>query len=115
RAASLMEAYWMGVRLYTNHALPVNRGWLSTFRRWARTERFFDIWPVIAGTYNREFVQFCNRALNLPDVLARVVPGREFMTRDPATVRQHLVAEYAREWAERFMTFDRDARRYRPP
>src|SRR5262249_30770641 len=59
----IMELSYMGIQLDRYHAHPLNRGWMNTFRRWTATEAFQRFWPILAGTYSKDFVEFCERTL----------------------------------------------------
>lgn len=50
---------------YYNH--PDNRGWMNLFRRWARSEIFRMVWGINKGLYGRDFIEFAETHLNLPE------------------------------------------------
>src|SRR5262249_39598286 len=81
------------------HAHPLNRGWMNTFRRWTATEAFQRFWPILAGTYSKDFVEFCERTLNVqpPSThLVRMCLGDEARWQ---AIRAELNHEFAQEWS----------------
>lgn len=90
----VMELAWLGVRLGDYHAHPMNRGWMNAFRRWSTAEAFQSAWPILRGEYSKDFVRFCERALNLPAV--RAVPVR--LNQGEQQQAQPLYEEFEREW-----------------
>jgi hypothetical protein len=105
---SIMEQYWINARLDRHYALPENRGWMNTFRRWSQTEAFQQFWPVLQGTYHPGFTRFCHSALNLPSYPKLIDPLEQYeFERDyPPWLRKNLVAEYNREWTFPLLTYD---------
>jgi hypothetical protein len=69
-----MENAWLGVRLEGSYAHPLNRGWMSVFRRWANSEVFREHWLTLRGEYSQDFVRFCERALRLDHGQPRAFP-----------------------------------------
>ena len=51
----IMENTWLrlGLRRYSD--LPLNRGWVNTFRRWVNTSAFQRLWPSLRPEYARTF------------------------------------------------------------
>ncbi|WP_337175045.1 patatin-like phospholipase family protein [Paludisphaera sp.] len=122
RMLQIMENAWLTLALRRNSGLPINRGWLNTFRRWANTPAFQAFWPSLRPEYAAEFVRFCEDELHMIPERARIVPldgHRRSFT--PAVIRRlgggptprgrrghrprggavlaKLLEEYRREWA----------------
>ncbi|MBN9520314.1 hypothetical protein J0H58_17585, partial [bacterium] len=95
----VMERAWLGIQLGTYHAHPMHRGWMNAFRRWTSSATFRRVWPVVRGEFSKDFVRFCERALNLPPV--RAVPRPVASDAELERVRQ-LDAEFLREWGQQF-------------
>ncbi len=68
RQIQLMENFWIALRLdeSRNRAHPDNRGAMNLFRRWARSEFFRSVYPVVRSIYGQEFQRFCEEQLRLP-------------------------------------------------
>jgi hypothetical protein len=94
----VMERAWHGVRLATHYDHPINRGWMNAFRRWTSADTFHRAWPVVRGEFGKDFVRFCERALNLPAYTA--LPVKYDPATHPAQV-DRLGEEFAREWGSR--------------
>ncbi len=71
RRMQLMEMVWQLNDLSQNYTHPIQRGWISTMRRWTSMPEFQKIWPLVRSEYSQEFVRFCERALNVnqPSIL----------------------------------------------
>jgi hypothetical protein len=94
-----MEQAWLGVKLegYPEH--PLNRGYLNVFRRCSGSRTVHKYWPTVRGSFNQEFVRFCERELGLPANPPYVKPFAE--VKDFPHVEEALrqmEAEFAREW-----------------
>lgn len=114
QALNVLELAWLGIELDSHYAHPMNRGWVNAFRRWTTTETFQRYWPVLRAEYSKDFVRFCERALNLPAALPRLFrapPGFDPKapppeTPEPAAVGWFRTAladlgrEFGREWGE---------------
>jgi hypothetical protein len=61
----LMENVFLDLRLDDYWAHPDYRGWAILFMRWARSERFREIWKRGRRTYGIRFEYFCNANLGL--------------------------------------------------
>jgi GNAT superfamily N-acetyltransferase len=61
----VMENAWLGIRLDSFAAHPLNRGWMSVFRRWAGSEVFRRRWLTLRGEFSQDFVRFCEQSLGL--------------------------------------------------
>lgn len=61
----VMENAWLSLKLGQYHEHPLNRGWMTVFRRWTNSEAFSRYWPSLRGEYSQEFVQFCEKELKL--------------------------------------------------
>jgi hypothetical protein len=107
RMLAVMEQYWSGAKLDKEHALPTNRGWMNTFRRWAQTEAFLNFWPILQSTYHRGFVRFCERSLSLPafDQLITTFEKTRFENKYPPQLRAQMEQEFFRERAFLLMDF----------
>ncbi len=98
----VMEGAWIGLGLKVNRDLPMNRGWMNVFRRWANTDAFRRHWPAFRTEFSPDFVKFCEEQLHLvaaKPVLVRVPQGyqpKSFEGESLAT----LTREFAREWPE---------------
>lgn len=105
RMIDLMEDTWITLGLKRYSAVPMNRGWMNTFRRWAATRAFRRHWPVLRSEFSSEFVRFCQSQLQLapakPDVVRLAAAGGalaadEFVARS----LDLLDEEFAREWPD---------------
>src|SRR5262249_34759473 len=74
RMLQMMEDAWISLGLRRYSALPMNRGWLNTFRRWGSTEAFRRHWPTLRSEFSSDFVQFCESQLNLPTSRPTLMP-----------------------------------------
>ncbi|HYH67524.1 MAG TPA: hypothetical protein VD866_22700, partial [Urbifossiella sp.] len=102
----IMEDTWMGLKLGGYRGLPVTRGWMSVFRRWAATDAVRRCWPALRVEFSQDFVKFCETELGLGYDTAAVrctAAGTAFETAAVET----LGAEYAREWPEQASLADR--------
>ena len=95
----LMEMAWLGVRLDGYYAHPMNRGWMNAFCRWTNSETFHKHWPVLRGGFSKDFVRFCEKALNLAPVPVKIsrLDALDPLERD--TVAATLNREFVREWS----------------
>ncbi len=91
----VMENAWLGSRLEGYYAHPLNRGWMSVFRRWASSEAFRQYWPFLRGEFSQDFVSFCAQQLALKTELAQAV--RVDPRTEQEVVRQ-LFDDLAQEW-----------------
>ncbi len=103
RMLALMENSWIALALKRTSALPMNRGWVNSFRRWAGTNAFRRAWPILRSEYSGEFVRFCEEQLHL--IAAKPSPVRLSSTYeklpegDPnKQAIEILDGEFAREW-----------------
>ena len=67
----VMENAWLGIHLEGFHAHPLNRGWMSVFRRWSSSAAFQECWPFLRGEFGQDFVRFCEQQLSLRTTPAR--------------------------------------------
>ncbi len=58
RAIQLMEDAWIGLKLRTLWAHPVNEGWMNYFHRWAAMPSFRRWWPLLRPLYSMDFRYF---------------------------------------------------------
>ncbi len=65
RMIQVMENAWVDLRLGGFRDLPMNRGWMTVFRRWAATPDFSRMWPILRGEYSQDFVKYCETHLAL--------------------------------------------------
>ena len=103
RMLALMVNAWIGLSLNRKSALPMNRGWLNSFRRWVSTNTFRRAWPILRSEYSSEFVRFCEEQLHL--TAARPSPIRlshtykDLPDEDATRKRIEILdAEFEREW-----------------
>jgi GNAT superfamily N-acetyltransferase len=92
----VMEDAWVGLRLRGYRDLPMYRGWMSIFRRWAATDAVGRLWPTLRVEFSQGFVQFCENELKLrahSDAIA--VQGDE-----PFAIQsiKRLDGAFRREW-----------------
>jgi Patatin-like phospholipase len=74
RMLAIMENAWIALSLKRYSALPINRGWMNSFRRWAATEAFRRAWPILRSEFSSEFVRFCEEQLHLNAAEPSVLP-----------------------------------------
>ena len=107
RMLQLMESSWMALKMKNSSSLPVNRGWMNTYRLWAGTKAFRRLWPVLRSEFTSDFARFCELQLNLTTAAPEAVrvgisaPRRPLVEADfqehwPAI--QLLAEEFEREW-----------------
>lgn len=97
RMLEVMEAAWVQLTLDDGDQAPMNRGWMSVFRRWASTDAFRRHWPTLRSEYSEGFVRFCEGQLRLGAVAA----AADARTLDPkllAGMLDLLELEFVREW-----------------
>ena len=96
----VMEDAWVDLKLGGSRDVPMNRSWMTVFRRWAATPDFRRLWPVLRGESSQDFVNFCETHLAV---------GARVEAVDKATLEGHdagffdaavsaLDGEFAREW-----------------
>ena len=94
-----MEQAWLGVKLegYPEH--PLNRGYLNVFRRCAASPTLNRHWPTVRGSFNQEFVLFCERELKLASTSPSVESynANRLSSLDLRSI-QLMQADFAREW-----------------
>jgi Patatin-like phospholipase len=93
----VMENAWVDLQLSGFRDLPMNRGWMSVFRRWASTPALRRLWPILRGEFGSDFVKFCETQLELgsrTDAVLRSQIDKAFFD-DAITI---LGQEFAREW-----------------
>ena len=107
RMLAIMENAWIALSLKRYSSLPINRGWMNSFRRWAATEAFRRTWPVLRSEFSSEFVRFCEEQLHLnaaePSVLS--LPSLDDFLKLPAddslkVAIDLLDNEFQREWPD---------------
>ncbi len=107
RMLAIMENAWIALSLKRYSSLPVNRGWMNTFRRWAATEAFRRAWPILRSEFSSEFVRFCEEQLHLtaaePSVLS--LPSHaDFLNLPPDDFLKVAIDlldnEFEREWPD---------------
>ncbi|MBV8270062.1 MAG: patatin-like phospholipase family protein [Planctomycetaceae bacterium] len=105
RMLAIMENAWIGLSMKRTSSLPINRGWMNSFRRWVGSEAFRRTWPILRTEYSAEFVRFCEDQLHL--VASRPAPVRlagPYDGPDEPDARRRgidlLGEEFAREWPD---------------
>jgi hypothetical protein len=95
----VMEMVWYGMKLDSYHAHTLNRGWMNLFRRWTHSPTFHRHWPYARGEFSKEFVDFCEQALNMTatDVVAQQMHGKALLDWLPEV--GELDIEFRQEWA----------------
>ena len=94
-----MENTWLSLGLRRYSDLPLNRGWVNTFRRWVDTAAFQRLWPTLRPEYGTDFCRFCEEQLHLTTKKPAVVQiddPAEQAFESPAI--KLLGEEYRREW-----------------
>ena len=61
----VMEDAWIDLKQSGFRDLPMNRGWMASFRRWSSTPALRRLWPILRGEYRQDFVKFCEDQLAL--------------------------------------------------
>jgi hypothetical protein len=96
----VMENTWLRLKFRRYYEHPLNRGWMTVFRRWTNSEAFSKYWPCLRGEFSPDFVQFCERELKLVlwDIRAdRIRRGEEALPDNVEALKQ-LDKEFAFEW-----------------
>ena len=113
----IMEDAWEVLGMKGHKDLPVNRGWMNVFHRWASSATFHRLWPSLRPEFSPEFVQFCEGRLHLvaarptlrrasafdldrlttPADQDRDTPKPHTLDFEVASIRQ-LALEFEREW-----------------
>ncbi len=106
RMLEIMEAAWNALGLRQNSGLPMNRGWMNTFRRWAVTEAFQRTWPALRAERGAEFVRFCESQLHTATAAPSAIRLTAYkdLTDFPAEAVAELADEFAREWPDEART-----------
>jgi hypothetical protein len=113
RMLQAMENAWLGINLGEFHQHPLNRGWMSVFRRWAGSDAFHRYWPTIRGEFSIGFVEFCEtqlglstqfkaiKVLGIAGTIVRIaqVDDGSCPRAVPTFDIQHLSLEFGREWS----------------
>lgn len=91
----VLEDAWLTMNLggYKEH--PLNRGWLTVFRRWTSSDAVRQYWPMVRGEFSSPFVSFCEEHLGLPSNPYAVEPYSEDNHQSAMTL---LAKEFAAEW-----------------
>jgi hypothetical protein len=100
RMLQCMEMVWFAMNLDAYYAHPINRGWMNLFRRWTGSPTFQKYWHFLRAEFSRDFVSFCERALNLIPVSVTVDWLRD--DRSVANWLEHIQRmdkEFLQEWA----------------
>ncbi len=101
----VMEDAWVGLGLKVNANLPLERGWMNVFRRWANTDALRRHWPAFRPEFGPDFVRFCETQLHMAaaiPVLVRVpagYAGNPAYAFEDASIKT-LIEEFAREWPD---------------
>jgi hypothetical protein len=105
RMLALMENSWISLSLKRTSKLPVNRGWVNSFRRWVGTNTFRRAWPILRSEFSSDFVRFCEEQLHLTAAkpwssrLLAKYPKLKSDDLDRGAI-DIMDAEFAREWPE---------------
>jgi hypothetical protein len=94
-----MEMVWFGMKLDSNHAHSLNRGWMNLFRRWTNSPSFHRHWPWLRGEFSRGFVDFCEQALNMTPTDAVPLPMQGAALRTWLPEVHEMDLEFVQEWA----------------
>ncbi len=95
----VMEDAWLRLDLGGPGQVPLNRGWMSVFRRWASTAAFRRHWPTLRPNYGEDFVRFCESQLRLSVIsLVRRLPSGQVEEEDLQRAIQSMGPDFAREW-----------------
>jgi hypothetical protein len=97
----VMENAWLRLRLGQYYEHPLNRGWMTVFRRWTNSEAFSKYWPCLRGEFSQEFVQFCEKELKLVlwDIRATRSRAGDAMLQANGEAVAQLDREFAFEWS----------------
>jgi hypothetical protein len=102
----VMEHTWADLRMGDFIDLPMNRGWMSIFRRWTSSAALRRLWPILRGEYSQDFVKFCETQLELGVRIAPVERGR--LDQDFFDHAKTIIGEeFAREWPSESSLEDR--------
>jgi hypothetical protein len=96
----VMETAWLELRQSGFKDIPMNRGWMGVFRRWAGTPTIRRLWPILRGEFSQSFVKFCETNLEL-GVRVGAAARAQLEAADKAFVegaRAILGTEFASEW-----------------
>lgn len=103
----LMENVFYAVRLSEYHAHPLNRGWISLFRRWTAVSTLRLLWPGLRGTYSKAFVEFAEYNLNLTTRISPTTWSKPLTPWPNWTSR--LFLELKQEWPDdKYRKYDSD-------
>ncbi len=95
----IMENTWLSLGLRRYSDLPLNRGWVNTFRRWVNTPAFQRLWPSLRPEYGTDFCRFCEEQLHVTIVKPAVVQiGDPAQHAFESAAIKLLSEEYRREW-----------------
>ena len=99
----IMEDSWLSLGLKGHHDLPMDRGWMNVFRRWAGSRAFHRYWPALRPEFSPEFVKFCEDQLHLGHVAepAYLLPGGSAFDSFEGISLRRLGEEFRREWPPR--------------
>jgi hypothetical protein len=93
----VMEGAWVDLKLSGFRDLPMNRGWMTVFRRWAATPDFWRFWPILRGEFAQDFVNFCETNLALGTRVELVDRSKLESTYFDEVIKA-FGEEFAREW-----------------
>ncbi|WP_165074396.1 patatin-like phospholipase family protein [Paludisphaera rhizosphaerae] len=105
RMLAAMENAWLGLSMQRTSALPLNRGWMNAFRRWAGSDAFRRAWPILRSEYSDQFVRFCEDELHLqtarPSAIRLEVGFDQLDDADGRKKALDLMdEEFARDWPD---------------
>ena len=101
----IMENTWLSLGLRKRTDLPMNRGWVNVFRKWANTLAFQALWPELRTEYSSDFVRFCEDELHIKaDAPMCLQLGDPLPAAADPTFEADAIAllteEYEREWPD---------------
>jgi hypothetical protein len=105
RMLATMENAWIGLSLNRTSTLPINRGWMNSFRRWVGSDAFRRAWPILRSECSAEFVRFCEDQLHVtaarPSVIRLPKSYGQLEEKDELKLAiDAMDDEFAREWPE---------------
>lgn len=98
RMLRLMEDQWRELGLDGHATLPLDQGWMNSFRRWAGAEPVRRLWPTLASTFAPGFVRFCRERLGLSAGESRLVPVPDVPSGFVADAVALIAREFGREY-----------------
>jgi hypothetical protein len=72
---------------------------MNLFRRWTNSPTFHRHWPYARGEFSRDFVDFCEQALNMTPTDVVVLPMQGLALRGWLAEVREMDVEFVQEWA----------------